>query len=97
MAQGQLDRITLHSFLPFFSSFRLFIFSPFLVPFLFFVLFSFSDRFWCYVDLSSLLKLMHDHPLTGTKSLFRTVQFSMYTYSVTPTGRLATFKRQVFI
>ena len=94
MAQGQLDRITLHSFLPFFPSFRLFIFSPFLVPFLFFIFFF---GFWCYVDLSSLLKLMHDQPLTGTKSLFMTVQSSMYTYSVTPTGRLATFKRQVFI
>ena len=53
-------------------------------------------RFWCW-NLSSLLKLMHDYPLRGTKSLFMTVQSSIYTYSVIPTGRLATFKRQVFI
>ena len=62
----------------------------------FFVLFCFSD-FGATWNLSSLLKLMHDHPLRGTKSLFMTVQSSIYTYSVTPTGRLATFKRQVFI
>ena len=79
-----------------FSFFSLIYFFAFFGSFFVFS-FVFFSRFWCYVDLSSLLKLMHDHPLTGTKSLFRTVPFSMYTYSVTPTGRLATFKRQVFI
>ena len=55
----------------------------------FFVLFF---RFWCYVDLSSLCMTT-----PGTKSLFMTAQSSFYTYCVTPTGRLATSKRQVFI
>ena len=62
----------------------------------FFVLFYPSD-FGATGNVSSLLKLMDDHPLRGTKSLFMTVQSSIYTYSVTPTGRLATCKRQVFI
>ena len=96
MAQGQLDRITYHSFLPFFLLFVYLFFRLFLVPILFFVLFCFLD-FGATGNVSSLLKLMHDHPLRSTKSLFLTVQSSIYTYSVTLTGRLATFKIQVFI
>ena len=82
----------------FYHFFLLFVFFFFFFAFFgsFFALFCFSD-FGATWNLSSLLKLTHDHPLRGTKSLFLTVQSSIYTYSVTPTGRLATFKIQVFI